>query len=107
MSGLAPVVGPGFERGLLTVIGSAGKKDKHGHRRWRVRCQCGTKLEAFGYELMRAKGEGASTCGQSKCVNIFRTQSLRASGGVERAKIYDSAAQRIRAHIDQNGGNVK
>ena len=107
MSGLAAVVGPGFKRGLLTVIESAGKKDRHGRRRWRVRCQCGKEIEAFGYELGRVKGGGASTCGKKECVRIFKAQSMMSSGGAERGKFYDSAAQRIQAHINQNGGKVK
>ncbi len=107
MSGLAAVVGPGFKRGLLTVIESAGNKDKHGRKRWRVRCQCGTEIEAFEYELARVKGGGASTCGQRECRKRFRTQSMRSSGGVERGHAYDSVSLRIRAHIEENGGKVK
>lgn len=94
-----------FKRGLLTVLNRAGKKNEHGHTRWRVRCECGTVFEAWNYNLAKVNG-GTNTCGKKKCVGIW-TRSMRSLGGEDRLKHLDATSKRIRSHMAQNGGKAK
>ena len=95
----------GFKRGLLEVLSSTGKKNEHGHTRWKVRCQCGTVFEVWNYNLAKVNG-GTNTCGKTKCVGIW-TRGMRSSGGPDRLKHLDATAARIHSHIAANGGKVK
>lgn len=44
------MIGMKFDR--LTIVGDAGS-DRHGHRRWQVRCQCGRTTEVLDTNLRR------------------------------------------------------
>lgn len=55
--------------GKLTVVGDAGKDNKHSHSLWNCVCDCGESLVVMGKSL---KGEATTSCG---CNHSFYSRS--------------------------------
>ncbi len=97
----------GFTRGLLTVLGPVrDSKNVHGHRRWRVRCECGRVIEVWGYNLAKTKVPGTKSCGSGPCRKAAAGRSGNAvaeqtvPGNPTKMASYDLETKRIQAELE-------
>ncbi len=88
----------GFTRGLLTVLrASRVPKNVSGHRRWKVRCECGVVFEVWGYNLVKEKGFTKS-CGKKKCRTAVPSEP-KIPGSPSRTASYVLETKRIQAEL--------
>lgn len=71
-------VKPGTKWGRLTVIQKLSKNE-HGHVRWACLCECGRRIEVWGYNLAKQYGNTRS-CGVGECL-IWARRQRALSGG--------------------------
>lgn len=112
---ITTLIPKGFTQGLVTVLGPArSNKTYREHRQWRVKCECGQKFTAWGYNLIVTDeplnlGRGTrsipvNTCGGPECRKIYRSRdTVKKIGGLDRRQVYVAETHRIRGELARMG----